>query len=248
MPHIPQFSPPSSSSSRKSTAFSSSSFRNIFSSLRNSSSSSPSSSTWKKSSSSSSSLFQNPKRVSRYKRRLFLWIITLLLSCAFFYAFLSLGILTFFFPSAFSLTPQALLLDLTIGEVREFHSLLKGKPLPRHEDKTSIDASAVLVGPHGTVKAPYSRVIDHLLKIATLPLLTGEVEAYRTGDDFSIIIPVRNEEAYLPKTMRYLFDITPPERIREVIVVDDFSDTPIEQILRADLPSYMLHKTKFIRF
>ncbi|CBZ52985.1 UDP-N-acetyl-D-galactosamine:polypeptide N-acetylgalactosaminyltransferase T2 [Neospora caninum Liverpool] len=190
----------------------------------------------------------NPKLVARLRRRCLLLLGSLCVSAGAFWCLFSSGVLTALFPSAFSRDPSHThSLDFNSPPVAQLHGLLKGLPLPRHHEKTTVDNSAVVVGVHGTVKAPYSRVIDHLLKIVTLPTLTGEPR-YVTGDDFSIIIPVRNEEAYLPKTLTYLFEVTPPERIREVIVVDDNSDRPIKAVLEKALPQYMLNKTRFIRF
>ncbi|PFH37900.1 putative polypeptide n-acetylgalactosaminyltransferase 12 [Besnoitia besnoiti] len=189
----------------------------------------------------------NPKMIARLKRRCFLRLLFLALSGAIFWCLFVCGFLSYLFPAAFSRDPQAHLLDLNAPGVTAFHKLLKGLPLPRLHEKTTIDNSAVVVGVHGTVKAPYSRLVDHLLKLATLPILTGEPR-YVTGDDLSVIIPVRNEEAYLPKTLKYLFETTPPERIHEVIIVDDNSDQPIQKLIEASLPEHMRKKMRFIRF
>nr|PIM05135.1 putative polypeptide n-acetylgalactosaminyltransferase 12 [Toxoplasma gondii COUG] len=190
----------------------------------------------------------NSKLVARLRRRCLLLLGSLCVSMGIFWCLFSSGVLTLLFPGAFSRdSPQTHSLDLHAPAVAELHSLLKGLPLPTHHEKATVDNSAIVVGVHGTVKAPYSRVVDHLLKIVVLPVLTGEPR-YVTGDDFSVIIPVRNEEAYLPKTLTFLFEVTPIERIREVIVVDDHSDKPIKAILEKTLPRHILDKTRIIRF
>eukprot|EP00918_Siedleckia_nematoides_P008731 GHVU01019177.1.p1 GENE.GHVU01019177.1~~GHVU01019177.1.p1 ORF type:complete len:517 (+),score=74.41 GHVU01019177.1:206-1552(+) len=71
---------------------------------------------------------------------------------------------------------------------------------------------------------------------------------YVTGDDFSVVIPVRNEDDFIHTTIKYVMDNTTPSLLKEIIVVDDNSDIPVSKHLEQHLPKPFHSKLRIIRF
>eukprot|EP00922_Rhytidocystis_sp_ex-Travisia-forbesii_P029897 GHVS01043852.1.p1 GENE.GHVS01043852.1~~GHVS01043852.1.p1 ORF type:complete len:636 (+),score=65.96 GHVS01043852.1:230-1909(+) len=111
----------------------------------------------------------------------------------------------------------------------------------------TVDRSAVMVANGEAVRVPFSRAVDATLRGVMESVLSGE-PAYVTGDDVSIIIPVRDESVYLSKTIMYTVQNTPRQYLREFIVVDDASEEPIADVLDRELPRNIRGIVKVLRY
>lgn len=60
----------------------------------------------------------------------------------------------------------------------------------------------------------------------------------------SIILPCGSEHEFFERTIQSVFAATPPEVLKEIIVVDDNSDPPLEPLLKLDADEF---KVKFLR-
>lgn len=117
--------------------------------------------------------------------------------------------------------------------------------------RNTIDRSAVYVKQGEALRVPFSREMDATLRNVVGPLLNNPdevAESYMTGDDVSIIIPVRDEHEYLSKTIMYTVQQTPKDSLKEFIVVDDASKIPIAEILDTELPRNIRGLVKVLRY
>ncbi|KAL8438719.1 hypothetical protein Efla_001267 [Eimeria flavescens] len=168
-----------------------------------------------------------------------LFLFSILLYNAFVYSGLA-GLLPFAGPSDFRLERGALKAFL--------RETLSGVALPLVPSNDLFDHAAVVVGPYGPVRAPYTKNMDLLMKRVTQKIWLDR-QPRTTSNDFSIIISARNEEKYLCKTLEFLFNNTAEAAIREVIIVDDASAKPVNEVLKAGgLSRRILDKTRVIRF
>eukprot|EP00920_Eleutheroschizon_duboscqi_P019418 GHVT01045980.1.p1 GENE.GHVT01045980.1~~GHVT01045980.1.p1 ORF type:complete len:744 (+),score=47.18 GHVT01045980.1:700-2931(+) len=108
------------------------------------------------------------------------------------------------------------------------------------------ESSAVVLGPNGVVLAPYSTDVDALLRAASEPLLMRRPR-YVTGDDIAVVIPARDEDEFLVKTVRFLYQETPGQILKEIYVVDDGSKKPAATLLDHELPRHIRKLVKVIR-
>ena len=73
-------------------------------------------------------------------------------------------------------------------------------------------------------------LLDSVSQVPNVPL-TGEAS-------ISVVIPARNEDDdLLLKTLEYLFLETPPALLREIIIVDDESEIPLQLMIDANITS-----------
>ncbi|KAH0477648.1 MAG: uncharacterized protein KVP18_000415 [Porospora cf. gigantea A] len=66
-------------------------------------------------------------------------------------------------------------------------------------------------------------------------------------DTVSVVIPVRNEEEWIHKTVKYTMQATPADMLLEIIVIDDASRIPVEHHLKNQLTAAELAKVQVIR-
>lgn len=60
----------------------------------------------------------------------------------------------------------------------------------------------------------------------------------------SVVLPCGSEHAFFDRTVKSVFAATPPEILHEIIVIDDFSDPPLEPLFDENPADY---KLKFLR-
>jgi cellulose synthase/poly-beta-1,6-N-acetylglucosamine synthase-like glycosyltransferase len=60
----------------------------------------------------------------------------------------------------------------------------------------------------------------------------------------SVVLPCGSEHDFFERTIQSVFAATPPELLKEIIVVDDNSDPPLEPLLTLNKAEY---KVKFVR-
>eukprot|EP00922_Rhytidocystis_sp_ex-Travisia-forbesii_P051032 GHVS01075785.1.p1 GENE.GHVS01075785.1~~GHVS01075785.1.p1 ORF type:complete len:715 (-),score=59.51 GHVS01075785.1:1244-3388(-) len=111
----------------------------------------------------------------------------------------------------------------------------------------TVDRSAVMVSNGDAVRVPFSRAVDATLRSVVEGVIGGKAP-YVTGDDVSIIIPVRDESMYISKTIMYTVQNTPKQYLREFIVVDDGSEEPIADVLDRELPRNVRGIVKVLRY
>lgn len=70
---------------------------------------------------------------------------------------------------------------------------------------------------------------------------------FSENDKISIVIPAYNEDEFISKTIIYTIEATPKELLGEIIVVDDFSEKPVYDILDKELPTNYKRYIKIIR-
>lgn len=64
------------------------------------------------------------------------------------------------------------------------------------------------------------------------------------GLTLSVVLPCGSENEFFERTIRSVFAATPPEVLKEIVVVDDNSDPPLEPMFTLDPEEY---KVKFVR-
>lgn len=64
------------------------------------------------------------------------------------------------------------------------------------------------------------------------------------GLNISVVLPCGSEHAFFGRTVKSVFAATPPEILHEIIVIDDYSDPPLEPLFEEDPKDY---KLKFLR-
>lgn len=64
------------------------------------------------------------------------------------------------------------------------------------------------------------------------------------GKTLSVVLPCGSEHAFFARTVKSVFATTPPEILHEIIVIDDYSDPPLEPLFEEDPADY---KLKFLR-
>lgn len=180
--------------------------------------------------------------IHKIKRKAGVWAILLLLSICIYNVIVFAG-LSRFLP--FANTSQTPLERAALTKF--FQETLAGVALPLVPTNDLFDHAAVIVGPYGPVRAPYTKNMDLLMKRVTQSIWLNR-QPKATGNDFSIIISARNEEKYIVKTLEFLFKNTAYDAIREVIIVDDASTKPVKELLDDSIPRRILDKTKIIRF
>eukprot|EP00922_Rhytidocystis_sp_ex-Travisia-forbesii_P021634 GHVS01031676.1.p1 GENE.GHVS01031676.1~~GHVS01031676.1.p1 ORF type:complete len:700 (-),score=123.67 GHVS01031676.1:155-2254(-) len=111
----------------------------------------------------------------------------------------------------------------------------------------TVDRSAVIVSNGEAVRVPFSRAVDATFRSVVEGVVNGD-QPYVTGDDVSVIIPVRDESLYLAKTIMYTVQNTPRQYLKEFIVVDDASDEPIAEVLDRELPRNVRGMVKVLRY
>lgn len=107
-------------------------------------------------------------------------------------------------------------------------------PFPEFQASTSGDAR-VLVGPDGIIPAPFASVDEASTVAAAVRSAIEGGTPFVTGDDFSIIIPARDEEHYITKTIQFIIRNTPRQYIKEILVIDDASKIPLGDVLDREL-------------
>lgn len=178
----------------------------------------------------------------KIKRRAGVWAVIFLLSICIYNAIV--------FSGVYRLLPFADRSQSRVehGELARFlKESLAGVALPLVPSNDQFDHAAVIVGPYGPVRAPYTKSMDLLMKRVTRRFWLNR-EPRATSNDFSIIISARNEDKYLVKTLEFLFQNTVYDAIREVIIVDDASARPVKELLDSNIPRRILDKVKVIRF
>ncbi|CUV06621.1 unnamed protein product [Cryptosporidium hominis] len=70
---------------------------------------------------------------------------------------------------------------------------------------------------------------------------------FNENDKISIVIPAHNEDEFISKTIIFTIESTPTELLREIIIVDDFSEKPVFEILEEELPENYKKYVKIIR-
>ncbi|KAJ1614726.1 membrane-associated protein [Cryptosporidium canis] len=70
---------------------------------------------------------------------------------------------------------------------------------------------------------------------------------FKESDRISIVIPAHNEDEFISKTIIYTIEATPRELLREIIIVDDYSENPVYDILEKELPDSYKRFIKIIR-
>lgn len=120
-------------------------------------------------------------------------------------------------------------------------------PVPDFPSTTSGEWD-VLVAPQGVIVSPYRDSMEAGLVSYAMRSALADRKPYVTGDDFAVVIPCRDEAEYVPRTIKYTVDNTPPENLKEIIIVDDASQEPIERVLNAKLSKFYLSKVKVHRF
>mmetsp|Transcript_38449 Transcript_38449/g.109914 ORF Transcript_38449/g.109914 Transcript_38449/m.109914 type:complete len:669 (-) Transcript_38449:76-2082(-) len=78
--------------------------------------------------------------------------------------------------------------------------------------------------------------------------LVIEEEPAAGPEQISIVVPVRDEELYLTKTIEYTVNDTPAHMLREILIVDDASDKPVEKMLEEELDRKYWPKVKILRY
>ena len=58
----------------------------------------------------------------------------------------------------------------------------------------------------------------------------------------SVVLPCAYEYAFMERTAKSVWEMTPAERLEEIIIVDDASDPPLERFAAADT-----YKVRFLR-
>ncbi|XP_022587310.2 polypeptide N-acetylgalactosaminyltransferase 2 [Cyclospora cayetanensis] len=181
--------------------------------------------------------------LQKIKRRAGVWAFLLLLSICIYNVIVFCGL------------PRLLPLPNISQGIADRSALVKfiddaifGVALPLVPSHDLFDQAAVIVGPYGPVRAPYTRKMAMLMRRIVQDIWLDR-EPKQTSNDFSIIISARNEEKYIVKTLEFLFKNTDYKAIREVIIVDDASTKPVKDLLNADaLEARVLDKIKVIRF
>jgi len=64
------------------------------------------------------------------------------------------------------------------------------------------------------------------------------------GKTISVVLPCGSENEFFERTIRSVYAATPPEVLKEIVVVDDNSDPPLEPMFTLDASEY---KVKFVR-
>lgn len=180
--------------------------------------------------------------LQKIKRRAGVWAILFVLSICIYNVIAFIGLsryLPFAGTSQFDLERKAL--------TKFLQEALNGVALPLVPSHDLFDNAAVIVGPYGPVRAPYTKNMDLLMKRLTQDIWLSR-QPKETSNDFSIIISARNEEKYLVKTLEFLFNNTAYDAIREVIIVDDASNIPVKGLLNDGVSRRIRDKTKVIRF
>eukprot|EP00921_Rhytidocystis_pertsovi_P012470 GHVQ01020277.1.p1 GENE.GHVQ01020277.1~~GHVQ01020277.1.p1 ORF type:complete len:823 (+),score=115.54 GHVQ01020277.1:338-2470(+) len=119
-------------------------------------------------------------------------------------------------------------------------------PPPQMHGQGTVDRSAVMVINGETVRTPFSRIVDASMRPVVETTMNGHT--YETGEDFTVIIPVRDESDYLSKTIMYTVQNTPRQYLKEFIVVDDASAEPVADVLDRELPRNVRGMVKVLRY
>lgn len=75
----------------------------------------------------------------------------------------------------------------------------------------------------------------------------SSITNFHENDKISIVIPAHNEDEFIGKTITYTIEATPKELLGEIIIVDDFSEKPVYDILEKELPNNYKRYIKIIR-
>ncbi|EEA06945.1 glycosyl transferase [Cryptosporidium muris RN66] len=94
--------------------------------------------------------------------------------------------------------------------------------------------------------------LSNILAQKSLELLTngsGIFDPYKfeNFDGISLIIPVRDEDEFISKTISYTLDVSPRKWLKEIIIVDDCSKKKVSDIIGRELSRSQLDIIKIIR-